>query len=83
MTPIKTRTASHAEQLLAKLQLRTATVAIVGLGYVGLPLAETFAWGGFNVVGFDIDETKIDRLNAGQSYIKHISSQRVQEMREA
>jgi len=83
MTPTKTRTTSSSEQLLSKLQLRTATVAIVGLGYVGLPLAETFAWGGFNVVGFDIDEAKVTRLNAGESYIKHISSQRVRELRES
>lgn len=83
MTPVKARTASSSEQLLTKLQLRTATVAVVGLGYVGLPLAETFAWGGFSVVGFDIDDEKVTRLNAGESYIKHISSQRIRELRES
>ena len=42
-------------QLLSRIELRIARVAVVGLGYVGLPLAETFAWGGYPVVGYDID----------------------------
>jgi UDP-N-acetyl-D-glucosamine dehydrogenase len=82
MTPQIARTHSLADQLMERLKLRTATVAIVGLGYVGLPLAETFAWGGFRVVGFDIDPAKVDKLQAGESYIKHISSQRVAELRD-
>jgi UDP-N-acetyl-D-glucosamine dehydrogenase len=82
MTPLKTKF-SLADQLLQRLRLRTATVNIIGLGYVGLPLAETFAWGGFNVVGFDIDEGKIARLKAGESYIRHISSQRISELRDS
>jgi UDP-N-acetyl-D-glucosamine dehydrogenase len=82
MTPLKTKS-SLADQLLQRLRLRTATVGIIGLGYVGLPLAETFAWGGFNVVGFDIDEEKIARLKAGESYIRHISSQRIGELRDS
>ena len=82
MTPLKTKS-SLAEQLLNKLRLRTATVSVIGLGYVGLPLAETFAWGGYNVVGFDIDEEKIARLKAGESYIRHISSQRISDLRDS
>jgi UDP-N-acetyl-D-glucosamine dehydrogenase len=82
MTPFKTKTTSLAERLMERLRLRTATVGVVGLGYVGLPLAETFAWGGFRVVGFDVDEAKIARLKAGESYIKHISSRRVEELRD-
>jgi UDP-N-acetyl-D-glucosamine dehydrogenase len=82
MTPLKTKS-SLADQLLQRLRLRTATVSIIGLGYVGLPLAETFAWGDFNVVGFDIDEEKIARLKAGESYIRHISSQRISELRDS
>ena len=42
-------------RLAARLSSRTARVVVVGLGYVGLPLAETFAWGGYPVIGFDID----------------------------
>lgn len=53
---------------------RTARVGIVGMGYVGLPLMRTFCAAGFSVLGFDIDETKVTRLNAGKSYIKHIPS---------
>jgi UDP-N-acetyl-D-glucosamine dehydrogenase len=72
-----------AEQLRTKLQLRTATVAVVGLGYVGLPLAETFAWGGFGVQGFDVDAEKVRRLNRGESYIRHIPAARVAELVES
>jgi UDP-N-acetyl-D-glucosamine dehydrogenase len=71
---------SLAARLQARIELRTARVAIVGLGYVGLPLAETFAWAGYAVLGFDIDATKVDRLNRGQSYIGHICPERVAEM---
>ncbi len=49
-------------------------IAIVGLGYVGLPLGMQFARSGVNVLGLDIDQKKVDAVNAGQSYIKHISS---------
>src|SRR6266403_4472444 len=55
-------------------------IAVIGLGYVGLPLAETFAWGGYPVLGFDIDSEKIARLNRGESYIGHICPERVSEL---
>jgi UDP-N-acetyl-D-glucosamine dehydrogenase len=55
--------------LLEQIEQRTAQVGVIGLGYVGLPLAVTAARRGFTVTGFDIDPTKIDRLAAGQSYI--------------
>jgi UDP-N-acetyl-D-glucosamine dehydrogenase len=57
---------------LKAIQQRTARVGIVGLGYVGLPLARTFCAGGFHCVGFDVDVHKLEQLNAGKSYIKHI-----------
>jgi UDP-N-acetyl-D-glucosamine dehydrogenase len=69
-----------AIELLERIEARTAKVAIVGLGYVGLPLAETFAWGGYPVLGFDIDRRKIEHLRNGRSYIGHICSQRVTEL---
>jgi UDP-N-acetyl-D-mannosaminuronate dehydrogenase len=69
-----------ALELKVRIEARTARVAIVGLGYVGLPLAETFAWGGYPVIGFDIDEKKIEKLRRGESYIGHIASQRVAEL---
>ena len=73
-------TQSLCEQLMARIQARTARVAVVGLGYVGLPLAEAFAAAGFPVIGFDTDPEKIKKLKTGQSYIHHISPARVQEL---
>jgi UDP-N-acetyl-D-glucosamine dehydrogenase len=75
-----TKTSSLVEQLHARIEARTARIAVVGLGYVGLPLAETFASGGYPVVGFDIDPEKVKRLRLGQSYIGHISSERIAEL---
>jgi UDP-N-acetyl-D-glucosamine dehydrogenase len=60
------------EQLLAKLAERSAVIGIVGLGYVGLPLALRFSEVGFRVLGIDIDAKKVESLNAGKSYIEHI-----------
>src|SRR5579862_8133443 len=80
MTPTLACTNSLADDLAARIDQRTARVMVVGLGYVGLPLAETFAWGGYPVLGFDIDSTKIAKLNRGESYIGHICSERVSEL---
>ena len=60
--------------LEAKFLSHTATVGIIGMGYVGLPLARAFALKGFKVIGLDIDTGKVAKLNAGQSYIKHIAA---------
>ena len=57
---------------------RSLRVAVVGLGYVGLPLATTFAEVGFHVTGIDIDQQKIERANRGESYIPGIESSRLQ-----
>jgi UDP-N-acetyl-D-glucosamine dehydrogenase len=61
----------------------TAEVAIVGLGYVGLPLALQFARSGVSVVGLDIDPVKVDAVNCGQSYIKHIPEQSIAQFTKA
>src|SRR6202521_936522 len=53
------------------------TVAVIGLGYVGLPLSLQFAQNGIRVIGLDVDETKITTLQAGQTYIKHVSANRI------
>lgn len=66
--------------LLDRITSRKAAVGIIGLGYVGLPLAGTFCKGGVSVTGFDIDEEKVSALMAGRSYIKHISNESVGEM---
>ncbi|MFM6928162.1 MAG: nucleotide sugar dehydrogenase [Bdellovibrio sp.] len=60
--------------LLSSLKSKKSTIGIVGLGYVGLPLALRFAEEGFPVLGFDIDQSKISKIKEGQSYIEHISS---------
>lgn len=66
-------------QLIHKLEDRTAVIGIIGLGYVGLPLAIRYAEAGYKVIGFDIDPLKAEKIAAGHTYFKHISDQRVQE----
>jgi len=61
------------QQLLDRVQTRTARIGVIGLGYVGLPLAVEFARQGFHVAGFDVDEGKTSRINAGKSYIPDVS----------
>ena len=65
-------------ELVEKLNNKTALIGIVGLGYVGIPLAISYARNGYRVVGFDIDQTKIDRLSQGKTYIKHIPDSDIQ-----
>ena len=60
--------------LIDKINDKSAVIGIVGLGYVGLPLTNRFLEVGFNVIGFDIDDSKIEMLNRGESYIKHIDT---------
>ncbi|MDA8109625.1 MAG: nucleotide sugar dehydrogenase [Betaproteobacteria bacterium] len=73
----------HKEQLIAKLQDKTALVAIIGMGYVGLPLMLRFGEVGFRVLGVDVDGAKVDMLNSGTSYIEHIPSNRIAAARRA
>ncbi len=61
-----------AKELVRKINAKEAIVGICGLGYVGLPLVRAFTAKGFKVMGFDIDEKKIVKLNAGESYIEHL-----------
>ncbi|MEK6574679.1 MAG: nucleotide sugar dehydrogenase, partial [Chloroflexota bacterium] len=64
-------------QFLDKVRNRTAAVGVVGLGYVGLPLAVEFAKEGFKVIGIDLDKRKVDSLNAGESYIPDVPTEEV------
>src|SRR5438105_10399499 len=64
--------------LREKISTRTLHVGIIGLGYVGLPLATTFAEAGFHVTGIDVDQQKVDTANRGESYIPDISSSTLQ-----
>jgi len=61
-------------KLISKIKNREATIGIIGLGYVGLPLVLRFAEKSFKVIGFDIDKTKVQKLNNSESYLKHIPS---------
>ena len=64
-------------ELLQKIESKNAIIGIVGLGYVGLPLMMEFVEQGFTTIGFDVDDTKVDSLNKGKSYIKHIADERI------
>ena len=66
--------------LLTRINDQKAVIAVVGLGYVGLPLLMEFVEEKFHTIGFDIDNKKVDSLNSGKSYIKHIASERVQKV---
>ncbi len=68
------------EKLVKKIQSHEATVGVIGLGYVGLPLVREFVRGGMNVLGFDVDPGKVKALLAGKSYIEHIPSATVRDM---
>jgi UDP-N-acetyl-D-glucosamine dehydrogenase len=64
---------SYSQGLLDRIRAKKARVGVIGLGYVGLPLAVEFARQGFDVSGFDVDESKTGQINAGQSYIPDVS----------
>ena len=66
-------------ELLKRIENKQARLGVIGLGYVGLPLAVEFARAGFHVVGFDVDQGKVDALNAGKSYIPDVPSGHVAE----
>lgn len=65
-------------QLLNRLNDKSATIGIIGMGYVGLPLMIRYAAIGFKVLGVDVDADKVDKLNSGESYIEHIPAQQIQ-----
>ena len=61
--------------LKSKIINQKASIGIIGLGYVGLPLLIRFSEEGFQTIGFDVDVIKVNKLNEGQSYINHISAE--------
>ncbi|MFH0888135.1 MAG: nucleotide sugar dehydrogenase [Planctomycetota bacterium] len=67
-------------KIIELIKSNKAKIGIIGLGYVGLPLAKVFSYQGFPVKGFDIDRHKIQSLNNGKSYIKHIPSTLIKEL---
>src|SRR6478609_8181727 len=70
-----TSTISLKEQLIEKIKTSSANVAVVGMGYVGLPLAVCVSKIGFNVFGLDSNIERVDKINAGNSYISDITSE--------
>ncbi len=63
---------SAADELRKRIATKKARVGVLGLGYVGLPLAVEFAGAGFEVVGFDVQQSKVDQFNRGESYVKDV-----------
>jgi UDP-N-acetyl-D-glucosamine dehydrogenase len=72
MTQAPAPAGSHHSTLLDRIRSKEATVGVIGLGYVGLPLAVEFARHGFRVTGFDVDESKAGAINDGKSYIPDV-----------
>ena len=74
---------NHLEQLKAKIADRSARVGVLGLGYVGLPLAVEFAKAGFHVTGIDVSAGKVEQLNRGESYVLDIDTDELKPLVEA
>src|SRR5579862_4341489 len=74
---------SCAELLTERIRTRTARVGVVGLGYVGLPLALEFAKAGFPVTGIDLQQSKVDLINTGTSYIQDVPEQELRDLSKA
>lgn len=69
--------ATGCQSLLKSISDRQCIVGVIGLGYVGLPLIDAFVAAGFRCMGFDVDPVKVEKLLAGESYIKHIGDDRI------
>lgn len=74
---MKSATIVTAADLAKRIEERSASIGVIGLGYVGLPLALAFAEKRFAVLGFDVDRTKIEALGRDESYIKHLKGERL------
>ena len=68
---------SIAQDLIGKAERRQILFGIVGLGYVGLPLAVELAQAGYRVLGFDVNQDVVDGLNAGRSHVKDVTDQAI------
>src|SRR5580704_18600904 len=66
---------NHFEELQRKIETRQAHAGVVGLGYVGLPLAVELAHAGFNVTGIDLIASKVDSINRGESYVQDVPTE--------
>lgn len=68
----------HSRDLMQKINNQKALIGVIGMGYVGLPLALAFAEKGFDVLGFDVDSTKVEAIGVGRSYIQHLDPERLE-----
>src|SRR5688572_26773937 len=71
------------QRLLNRIENRSAVLSVVGMGYVGLPLAVEFAEAGFRVIALDVDARKVDSLNRGESYIEDVPTSRLKPLVDA
>ena len=76
----KTPETSYKKKLIDGFSKKKSTIAIIGLGYVGLPLSLSYSEKGFKVLGIDINPKKIDFLNQKRSFIKHINNKRIEDV---
>ena len=74
-------TQTITDSLLERIHTKQAQIGVIGLGYVGLPLVLRFCEETFRVLGFDIDESKVEKLNCGETYIKHIPAPSIRWLR--
>ncbi len=74
---------NYKDELIKKLEAKTATMAVLGMGYVGLPLAVVFAEAGFKVVGIDLVQEKVDMVNRGESYVLDVPTEVLKKQVEA
>ncbi|MHC4990380.1 MAG: NAD(P)-binding domain-containing protein, partial [Planctomycetota bacterium] len=75
-----TTSPSAAQDLTERLTSKTATIAIMGMGYVGLPLARAVHEAGYRVLGYDVDEQKIRQLERGENYLRHLGDELTREL---
>ena len=74
---------SVASNLLTRIDRCEAKIGVIGLGYVGLPLAHALHQGGLPIIGFDIDQGKIDAIKAGRNYLVHLGNELVTTLRDS
>src|SRR5438552_1706624 len=82
MSPARARTSpmSPSQKILKKIESRTAHLGVIGLGYVGLPLAVEFAQAGYRVTGIDVDEKRVNELKKGRSYVQDVATRDVRSL---
>ncbi|MED1487959.1 nucleotide sugar dehydrogenase [Bacillus smithii] len=79
---VQTENNQHAKQLIQKLESKTATIGVVGLGYVGLPLAVEKAKAGYKVIGFDVQQKRVNMVNQGENYIGDVVDEELAKLAE-